>query len=143
MKITNTRKINGNVKKSSDTDGYDKLIDQYEQINTRIIKLVRNISKDPKKYSKYEVTGFLHWVRDEQRYNPNYKSWRKNSGSPYYGEYGLVYVFKNFIDNYMNCFGSGYKDNPDESDFKYLENASKKLEQVLQLADTKLKRFGV
>lgn len=132
-------------KKSDDNEGYDKLIDQYEQINTRIIKLVRNVAKDPKKYSKYDVTSFLNWVRDEQRYNPKYKSWVKNSGPQYYGESGLMCRFRTFMDAYLNCFGSSYSGDvqPDESDYKRLEGASKILKDGYVIADKKLKEFGV
>jgi len=131
-------------KKEDDTAGYDKIIDDYEKINTRIIKLTRAITKDPKAYNKYDIQNFFTWVRDERRYNSNYKPWTKNPGSQYYGSNGLNYVFKCFIDAYMACFGSGYyKDTPDESDYKSLENAAAAMKKVMEIADEKLKKFGV
>lgn len=130
-------------RKKEDTAGYDKIIDDYEKINTRIIKLTRMIAKDPKSFSKYDVTKFFEWIRDEKRYNSNYKPWTKNPGVQYYGQNGLNYVFKCFMDAYMMCFGSGgYKSEPDESDYKSLENATTAMKKVIELADEKLKSFG-
>ena len=132
------------ARKKSDTAGYDKIIDEYEQINVRIIKLTRAIAKDPKSYQKYEVQSFFEWVRDERRYNSNYKPWAKHPGSQYFGSNGLNYVFKCFIDAYMTCFGSGgYKSSVDEYDYKSLENATAAMKKILELADEKLKKFGV
>lgn len=131
-------------KKSDESAGYDKIIDEYEKINNRIIKLVRAIAKNPGSFNKYEVTGFLNWVRDEQRRNPNYKYWQKNSGPSYYGEYGLMYYFRLFMDDYMSCFGGGYyKSSPDNADYQALERSSKNMKAILQVADKKLTKFGV
>ena len=133
------------ARKKTDTAGYDKVIDEYEQINVRIIKLTRAIAKDPKAYSRYEISKFFEWVRDERRYNPQYKPWsKKSSGPQYYGANGLNYIFKNFMEAYMMCFGAGsYKDEPDERDYKSLESATASMRKVMEIADEKLKSFGV
>lgn len=129
-------------KKTDETAGYDKLIDEYEKIQLRIIKLVRAVAKDPKSFSKYDIDSFLEWCRDERRRNPNYKYGSK-SMSEYYGSNGLMYYFKNFMSNYMTCFGGGgWKSVPDENDYKYLEGATKLLKESIDLADKKLQKFG-
>lgn len=129
-------------KKSDETSGYDKLIDEYEQIQLRIIKLVRAVAKNPKSFDKYELDSFLEWCRDEQRRNPNYRYGSK-SMSQYYGSNGLMYYFKNFMSCYMTCFSdTSYKSSPDESDYKYLESATKRLKEAIDTADKKLQRFG-
>lgn len=131
-------------RKKTDTEGYDKIIDEYEKINVRIVKLTRMITKDPKTFEKYKVSSFFEWVRNKKEYNKNYKPWKKDSGPEYYGSNGLNYVFQNFIDCYMACFGSGhYKSNPDEYDYKSLERATAAMKQILELADKKLKDLGV
>ena len=131
-------------KKDDQVSGYDKLIDKFEQINVRVIKLTRAIAKDPKSFDRYDVDTFFHWMRDEKQWNRDYKPWKKNSGPQYYGSNGLMYVFKEFMDAYMRCFGNNsYKTNADESDYKNLEQCAKTFENVIDLADQKLKKFGV
>lgn len=128
-------------KKKDEASGYDKVIDEYEQIQMRIIKFVRGITKDPKQFRKYEVERFLDWCRDERRRNPNYR-WGSKTQSEYYGENGLVYYFNRFMDNYLTCFGNSYKTSVDDSDYKYLETATANLRKAISLADQKLKKFG-
>lgn len=135
-------KIKAMRKKDSESESYDNIIDEYEKINVRVFKLVRAVAKNPKAYSKYEVTDFLNWVRDKKEYNSNYRPWQKHSGPQYYGTNGVAYVFKVFMDDYLDCFGNSYKANPDESDFKSLENSAKAMKMVIELADQKLKKFG-
>ncbi len=130
-----------NRKKNDDTDSYDKLIDEYEKIQIRVIKMIRGVAKNPKNFQSYEVEGFLQWLKDEQRRNPNYKYGSK-SGSPYWGEYGLMYYFKNFMDEYLMCFGNSYKSSVDANDYKNLESATKSLKNAISTADQKLKKFG-
>jgi len=130
-------------KKKDEASGYDKIIDDYEQINVRVIKLTRAIAKDPKLYKRYEISSFFEWVRDQKRSNPNYKPWTRNPGSAFYGENGLNYVFKVFMDAYMTCFGNSYKSEPDEYDYKSLESATAAMRKVLEIANEKLKSFGV
>ena len=130
-------------RKKADSAGYDKIIDDYEQLNVRIIKLTRAVAKDPKAYKKYEISSFFEWVRDQKRSNPNYKPWTKNPGVQYYGHNGLNYVFKCFMEAYMACFGDSYKTEPDEYDYKTLENATTAMKKVIEIADEKLKNFGV
>ena len=127
-------------KKKDEAAGYDKLIDEYEQIQLRIIKFVRGITKDPKKFGKYEIESFLDWCKDEKRRNPNYR-WGSTQ-SEYYGENGLVYYFNSFMDNYLTCFGNSYKTSVEASDYKYLETATANLRKAISIADQKLKRFG-
>ena len=128
-------------KKKDEASGYDKVIDEYEQIQMRIIKFVRGITKDPKQFHKYEVEGFLNWCRDERRRNPNYR-WGSKTQSEYYGENGLVYYFNRFMDNYLTCFGDSYKSSVDTSDYTYLETATANLRNAISIADQKLKKFG-
>lgn len=131
-----------NRKKDDETAGYDKVIDEYEKINTRVLALVRGITKDPKSFQKYDVTRFLEWLRDEKRFNSRYTYNGKN-GPQYYGSDGLMYYFKVFMDYYMACFGSGhYKSTPDADDYKSLETATNNLKSAIQKADEKLKSFG-
>lgn len=129
-------------KKNDEAGGYDKLIDEYEKINLRVIKFVRAIAKDPKSFKRYEVDLFLKWIRDRKEYNRRY-TWNGKNGPQYYGEDGLAYYFNSFMSAYMKCFGDGnYKDNPDSSDYKDLENASNAFKTALAEADQKLKKFG-
>ena len=129
-------------KKNDETAGYDKLIDEYEKIQMRVIKMIRGVTKNPKGFSKYDVDDFLTWLRDEQRYNSSYRYGSKASGPMYYGEYGLMYYFKSFMDRYMSCFGDSYKSSIDASDYKNLELASESLKKAIDTADQKLKKFG-
>ena len=129
-------------KKNDETAGYDKLIDEYEKIQMRVIKMIRGITKNPKSFERYDVDGFLQWLRDEQRYNNKYRYGSKTSGPQYYGEYGLMYYFKNFMNRYMACFGNSYKSSVDASDYKYLESATESLKKAIDTADQKLKKFG-
>ena len=119
------------------------MIDKFEQINVRVIKLTRAITKNPKSFPRYDIDEFFNWLRDEKRYNKDYKPWKSNSGPQYYGSNGLMYVFKGFMDAYMRCFGDNYKGATDESDYKYLEQWTKNFENVIDLADQKLKKYGV
>jgi len=129
-------------KKSDNTDSYDKLIDEYEKIQMRVIKMIRGVAKNPKSFKSYEVEGFLQWLRDEMRRNPNYKWNSKSSGPQYYGEYGLMYYFKGFMNRYMECFGNSYKNSVDANDYNRLEMAATNLKSSLEKADTELKKFG-
>ena len=131
-----------NRKKEDEASGYDKIIDEYEKIQLRVIKLVRSITKNPKSFQSYEVGSFLQWLRDEQRRNPNFKWNSKSSGPQYYGEYGLMYYFKNFMNRYMECFGNSYKSSVDTDDYKRLESAAESLKNAIAIADQKLKTFG-
>ncbi len=131
-----------NRKKEDETSGYDKIIDEYEKIQLRVIKLVRGITKNPKSFNSYEIEGFLQWLKDEQRRNPNFRWNSKSSGPQYYGEYGLMYYFKSFMNRYMECFGNSYKSSVDASDYKYLESATESLKKAINTADQKLKKFG-
>ena len=129
-------------KKNDETAGYDKLIDEYEKIQMRVIKMIRGVAKNPKSFRSYEVEGFLQWLRDEQRRNPNYRWNSKSSGPQYYGEYGLMYYFRGFMDTYMDCFGNNYKSSVDDYDYKRLEAATKSLKNAISIADQKLRNFG-
>ena len=132
------------ARKKDENGEYDKIIDEYEKINTRIVALVRKVAKDPKSFSQYEITSFLTWVRDSKRYNTQYKPWKRSySGPEYYGENGLMYTFKEFIDAYMYAYGNSYKSTQDESDLKKLENCTAILKEKLKFADEKLRGFGV
>lgn len=125
------------MKKKEDNGEYDQLIDRYEQINVRTFKFIRAIAKDPKAFDRWKVGGFIEWTRDE-------KKWAHGSyGRTHeYGEYGLIYYFKNFMDSYMDVFGNSYKSSPDESDYKDLERQTNALKTALDKADEKLKGFG-
>ena len=135
-------RIKATRKKDSESENYDKIIDEYEKINVRIFKLVRAVAKDPKAYRQYDITEFLNWIRDEKRSNPHYKYWQKSSGPQYYGANGPAYIFKSFMNAYLDCFGNSYKTTPDEYDFRSLENAAKSMKMIIDLADQKLKKFG-
>jgi hypothetical protein len=129
-------------KKNDEAEGYDKVIDEYEQINTRVFKFTRAITKDPKAFNKYDVERFFTWLRDEKRSNPSYKSWKHDSGPAYYGDNGLMYIFKCFMDAYLSCFGNSYKTKPEDYDYRNLEGATKRLKDAIETADKKLKNFG-
>ena len=122
---------------------YDKMIDKFESIMMRVLKLTRLITKDPKSYNRWDVNNFITWVRDEQRRNPTYRYGSHRGGPEYYGEYGLMYRFKQYVDAYMGCFGNSYKLQPDKSDYDQLEQYSNLLQNNIELADKKLKSFGV
>ena len=128
-------------KRESENSEYNKLIDEYEKINTRVIALVRKVAKNPESYERYEITNFLNWLRDEQRFNYN---WKPGRTSQYYGENGLAYCFREFMGAYLNAFGNSmFKSTSNEGNLKSLESVSKKLKDSLDIADTKLKKFGV
>lgn len=131
------------INNKKNDDEFDKLNDRFEQIMTRTVKLARAVTKNPKNFDKYDIDGFFTWLRDERRYNRDYKPWAKHPGSQYYGNNGLMLYFKSFMDAYMMCFGNSYKQKPDKSDYDSLENASKNLKAALDIADKKLTKFGV
>ena len=114
------------------TEEYEKINDAVERIMMRVFKLTRDVTKDPKKYDKYDITNFLNWVRNERQYG--------NHGA--YGENGLIYYFKTYMDRYMNVFGKRYSGAPDEGDVKSLEQASNTLNVAINKADNELKKWG-
>jgi hypothetical protein len=122
------------------TAKYDKILDEYEAINLRVLKLVRAITKDPTNFDKWRVDSFLEWIRDEERRNPNYKPWAKNHQIPSFGDNGLMHYVKDFMNRYLYCFGKNV--NPSDQDFKYLDTATNNLKIAIQRADTKLRAFG-
>lgn len=127
------------AKKNNDV--YDKIIDKFEAIMLRVVKLTRMIAKDPAAFTRYRVDEFLNWIRDEERRNPNYK-WNGKGGPLYYGEYGLMYRFKEYMDAYMACFGQSYKSAPDKYDHDRLESQLKSLTVALEKADAELTKLG-
>ena len=124
-------------------DKYEKLSNDVDSIMQRAFKLSNDVIKNPKKYDgqKYSLTNFFNWLRDEQRINPNYKPWKSGGGSPYYGDNGLMYCFRNFIDYYMDVFGKD-ESAVRTSDTEYLEKAAERLQKAIDTADAKLKQFG-
>lgn len=130
------------INKKSESGEYEKISDEFEKIMLRVIKLTRMIAKNPQGYQKYDVDSFLQWVKDEKRSNPNYRYGRRG-GSAYFGEYGLMYMFNSYISSYMVCFGKGYYREPNKDDYEDLNKKVKALQDCFNLADQKLKKFGV
>lgn len=127
-----------NAKNSNE---YNDIIDRYEKIQLRIIKLIRAIAKDPQAYDSYKVNNFFEWCKDEQRYNYNRRS--NGSGPVYFGENGLMYYFKNFMDNYLTCYGKNVSYSSKEHNLEQLKISSNRINKAMDAADTKLKQFGV
>lgn len=132
--IKRYKEIVARNKASRKSDQYSALPDEVEKIMTRSFKLTRAVAKDPKNFSKWDVTAFLNWIREEKvysRYSRNYS-----------GEYGLMYYFKSFMDAYMSMFGNKSYGEPGEYEARALENTSNQLKQAINKADEKLKKFG-
>ena len=127
---------------AKNTSEYNDIIDRYEKIQLRIIKLIRAVAKDPQAYDSYKVNNFFEWCRDEQRYNYNRRS-NSRSGPVYFGENGLMYYFKEFMDDYLTCYGKTYSYNSKEHNLEQLKISSARINKAMDTADTKLKQFGI
>ena len=112
----------------------DGMADKVTEYSEKILDVVAKMSKNPIKYAKYEyeVGYLLDLLNSRRTYSTNGRS-----GGYYSGTDGLITVYKTYIKSKLSM-GKGDSYDYERKDY---EAAKKKLEEIFNTIDEKLKKF--